>query len=90
MKVVFVVLEDSDVVAIFPEEKERNGLLTCYAHIGQHGSAAPECLRAREATLSEGVSLLAELRGIYESAEDFVPLEVISIEDARAIVGWEA
>jgi hypothetical protein len=29
-----------NVVAVFPDLKEKNGMMQCYAHIGQHGSGS--------------------------------------------------
>jgi len=50
---------------------------TCYAHIGQHSSCSREWYQStRPATESESESLLRELRGIYESGEDPVKLEI--------------
>lgn len=45
---------------------------TCYAHIGQHGSASPQWFRKGQlARPAEYADLLAELRGIYENDPDW-------------------
>lgn len=57
-----------DVVAVFPTLAERRGVVTCYAHIGQHGT----CDRAwyvttRAAKPDEYRALKSELEAIgYE------------------------
>lgn len=44
---------------------------TCYAHVGQHGSASVDYYRTtRAATEAESADLLAELRRIYERDDD--------------------
>lgn len=57
-----------EVLALFPTEESSTGLITCYAHVGQHSSACPSLLQdGRPATEAEYAPLLAELRQIYES-----------------------
>ena len=59
--------KSEELFAVFPQIKYgfngyRNDLLVCYAHIGQHGSAAPEYIReCRKATEIEYKDLLNEL-----------------------------
>jgi hypothetical protein len=57
-----------DVVAIFPDlpASVTRDLVTCYAHIGQHGRCSGRWYRedTRRATPEEYAPLLAELRGI--------------------------
>lgn len=62
--------EGADVVAFFPTiPGDINGrYVTCYAHLGQHSSAALDYYRStKRATPNERQDLLRELRGIYES-----------------------
>ena len=54
-----------ELTALFPDKKERNGNITCYAHIGQHGTAAPSLMRCKRATPAEYKDLLRELTQIY-------------------------
>lgn len=56
-----------DVTAVFPTLEGNPGEMTCYAHIGQHGSCSLGWYyRTRPAKPHEYAALLAELRGIYE------------------------
>ena len=57
-----------DVIALFPAEAahvENDGMCSCYAHVGQHGSADPWAVinQTRPATPEEYASLKAELEG---------------------------
>lgn len=60
------------ILAVFPDmPKERNGyrndLLSCYSHVGQHSTCAPEYLEAlhvRQASESEYKDLKEELESI--------------------------
>lgn len=68
-----------EVCAYFPTEKSDDAgiLITCYAHIGQHGAACRSWLtKGRPATPEEYKDLLAELRSIYEhsSGDDDPPI----------------
>ena len=54
-----------ELTALFPDKKESNGNITCYAHIGQHGTAAPSLMRCKRATPAEYKNLLWELTQIY-------------------------
>jgi hypothetical protein len=57
----------AQVTAIFPEMSEGPGRSTCYAHIGQLGTASREWMResTRPATPAEYADLHAELSQIY-------------------------
>jgi len=68
-----------EVTAVFPTlPADYVGNLTCYAHIGQHGSCSAEWLRStRPASESEVAPLLAELRRIYEIGDDAVQLQIV-------------
>lgn len=65
-----------EVVAVFPTlPADHGGSLTCYAHVGQHGSCDRGWLRdTRRATAAEAAPLLAELRRIYEGGDESVRL----------------
>ena len=52
-----------EVLAVFPDDKERDGSLTCYAHIGQHSTAHPSFLKRKAATPTQYAALEKELRG---------------------------
>ena len=54
-----------ELTALFPDDKETNGNITCYAHIGQHGTAAPSLMKCDRATKAEYKDLLWELTQIY-------------------------
>ena len=59
-----------DVDALFPEFNEGNGLMACYAHVGQHGGANYYYMikKTRPATKEEYLPLLEELKSIgYEN-----------------------
>lgn len=60
--------QDSAIVAIFPTIWETGNTFLCYAHIGQHGSAAYEYYRNDTVPASEedSAALYKELWGIYE------------------------
>lgn len=67
-----------EVCAYFPTLRDHPSshghYITCYAHIGQHGSADPSWLQAgRPATPEEYADLLVELRGIYEQGDEQDP-----------------
>ena len=63
--------------AVFPDDPERPGFLSCYAHIGQHSTGSLGWYqKTRAATEAEYADLLAELRGIYETGPDAVRLVV--------------
>jgi hypothetical protein len=57
---------DKQVTAVFPEIEGSPGFMTCYAHVGQHGSASLAWMRTstRPATEAEYVLLARELRSI--------------------------
>ena len=65
-RVVFRVFPGGDVIALFPDQwdRERN-LLGSYQHIGQHGDASPGIVeKTRPASEHEYAPLLAELVSI--------------------------
>jgi hypothetical protein len=54
-----------DILAIFPENKERDGNVECYAHIGQHSTASQGYYKTLpEATKVEYNDLKTELEGL--------------------------
>ena len=70
-RVIFRVWKDTDneVLALFPDMSEHGQLITCYAHIGQHGQADYyHCMKqSRPAQPHEYARLKAELEGLgYE------------------------
>lgn len=49
----------------------RLGVITCYAHVGQHGGACRSWLqKGRPAKPEEYADLLAEMTGIYDDPRD--------------------
>lgn len=52
-----------EVLALFPDDKERDGSIGCYAHIGQHSAAHPSFMRRKAATAAQYAALERELRG---------------------------
>ena len=76
---------NGDVTAIFPDMIEKfelnpgERLVTCYAHVGQHGVASLGYVNEREAASeTEYADLHAELSQIYETGDDAVHLEIIN------------
>lgn len=66
-----------DVTAVFPTIEGSPGEMSCYGHIGQHGSCTLGWYRqTRPALPAEYADLLRELRGIYEESDDPVRLVV--------------
>jgi len=50
------------IVAVFPYEHERIGIISCYSHVGQHSGASVEyCNTLKKAKKKEYASLKAEL-----------------------------
>lgn len=89
LPVIFRAIQESwglEILALFPTLIERQSaptLITCYAHVGQHGCAHIDATQeGRPATPAEYADLLAELRGIYETShapgDPIVKLRVIS------------
>ncbi len=89
LPVIFRAFDNSqglEILALFPTEKytdARPELITCYAHIGQHGCAHIDATQeGRPATPAEYADLLAELRGIYETShapgDPIVKLRVVT------------
>lgn len=63
-----------ELCAYFPTLYWGSGLITSYAHVGQHGAASPSWLQVgRPAEPHEYADLLAELRGIYEQGDEQDP-----------------
>lgn len=62
--------KSGEVLAVFPYEMHDHlgRLVTCYAHIGQHGSAQMSHVlsKTRPTKPNEYAELLEELKGIYE------------------------
>lgn len=59
--------KNPEITAVFPTLTERPGMMTCYAHVGQHGTCSLQWYwSTRRATPEEYADLLAELRDIYE------------------------
>jgi hypothetical protein len=57
--------DGGDVIALFPEISEGNGLILSYQHLGQHGAASPGIVYAtKAATPSEYAPLKRELEQI--------------------------
>jgi hypothetical protein len=76
-RVVFRLDATGEVTAVFPDILHSPGHVTCYAHIGQHGGCSWDWYRRTwPAAPHEYASLLAELRGIYESEANYVRLDV--------------
>lgn len=64
-KVVFRKFKDGQIIALFPELKERGGMVDSYMHIGQHGSADPFIVHdTKPATADEYRPLADELTAI--------------------------
>ena len=64
-KVVFRKFKDGDIIALFPDLKERRGNITCYQHIGMHGIADRGIVKdTKLATESEYKPLYKELERI--------------------------
>ena len=54
--------EDGDIIAVFPEDKQDNGMIGCYAHIGQHSTMSLDYYKKTiPATPEEYKDLKAEL-----------------------------
>lgn len=60
--------KDNTITAFFPEEPECIGCISCYQHIGQHGTANINYYHeTKKATPEEYQELLKELESIYDS-----------------------
>ncbi len=58
-------MDDGEVVAVFPTMLERDGMIGCYARLGQHSMCSREWVRnTRPARPDEYASLRAELERI--------------------------
>ena len=54
--------DTGDIIAFFPDQHERNGLIMAYEHHGQHGSAMYPHSQTLPASPEEYAPLLAELK----------------------------
>ena len=64
-KVVFRKFKNGQIVALFPEIRERGGMVESYMHIGQHAAADPLIVHdTKPATPDEYRALAAELAAI--------------------------
>ena len=83
----------AEILAVFPyEAHDRSGqLVTCYAHVGQHGGATMEHVHSatRPAKPDEYADLYRELQGIYERAkfpgDPVYQLRIVKRRSARRI-----
>lgn len=50
-----------EILAIFPDEKEHDNCLMCYAHLGQHSTCSKTLMYCRNASKDEYTPLLNEL-----------------------------
>lgn len=79
LPVIFRKESDGSILAVFPTEPESyyGYNMTCYAHVGQHGSCSLEYYHeTKPAAPDEYAPLLAELRGIYESSHYGEPVQL--------------
>lgn len=66
-------LEDGDIIAVFPEDKQDNGMIGCYAHSGQHSTMSLDYYKETvPATPEEYKDLKAELENIVGYNLDIV------------------
>lgn len=74
-RVAFRTYPDGDVIALFPDEVERDGTVTCYVHVGQHGGAdyTGVVRRTRPATEEEAAELRSELESV--GYDDLKPIK---------------
>lgn len=64
-RVIFRKWKDSgDVIAFFPDQREKNGLILSYEHVGQHGAASYPHPQTLPASPAEYAGLLRELKTI--------------------------
>lgn len=63
-KVKFVKDDTGEITAIFPEIKENNNCVLCYAHLGQHSAASRQWIKEKTqpAAEEEYSDLLKELQ----------------------------
>lgn len=58
-------LKDGDIIAVFPEDKQDNNMIGCYAHIGQHSTMSLDYYKETvPATPEEYKDLKAELENV--------------------------
>lgn len=79
LNVIFRAESGGEVLAVFPSiPADYHGAMLCYAHIGQHGGCSDAYYRTtKPATPAQYASLLAELRGIYESGCYGEPVKLV-------------
>ena len=71
--------EDGSPFAFFPEIEAGSGMLTVYAHMGQHSGASPEYIEECEtASAAEYSDLHREVSRIYETGDDAVSLSILN------------
>ena len=58
-----------EVLAIFPDQRLFSGAISCYAHVGQHGSCSYSFLKRTKATKEQYTPLLKELQSIGYNVE---------------------
>ena len=64
-KVVFRKFKDGQIIALFPELRERGGMVESYMHVGQHAAADPLIVHhTKPATPDEYRALAEELAAI--------------------------
>lgn len=69
---------DDSITAVFPTIPGSPGMMSCYAHLGQHSSCSLVWYRGtRPARPEEYADLLTELRRIYEQGDDPVELQIV-------------
>lgn len=70
IRVIFRAFKSGEIIALFPDIKQGNGLILSYMHIGQHGGASPNIVSdTKPATPEQFAPLLNELTGIGYSLE---------------------
>lgn len=66
-------IEGDDIYAAFPVNWDREGNLTCYAHVDQHSSVSKGYIEeSSTCSCEEYENLLKELKGIYEKDGDIL------------------
>lgn len=78
--------KEPEILAIFPSEPGTNEYdMTCYAHVGQHGSCPQTYIyRTRLAKPAEYADLLTELRQIYGPEYELVVKRKITPQHREA------
>ena len=69
-RVIFRAFKSGEIIALFPDIKQGNGLILSYMHIGQHGAASPDIVSdTKPATPEQFAPLFNELAGIGYSLD---------------------